>query len=251
MFLVKDRRFGMDNYVFTRTDPRSEGFKGEVIEGTTLEFDMNAIFLWPDGEPQPNPQLGRDPKNPRHYKVFKSPDDLHASGFEFVHSYAPVVPNSWSNYRKHYYPSEQDFAKMTQDEWFDYLEEADTGARIRKKLYEPAEPTPGSTREQIAEWVAKRHMAADGGILQVLFLQSGSPADEIRLLEVSERYTGEAAKIEPVDFGLDVVGANFKLVVADITVQQLGKIRADPAKMLPSGWKLNDAIVWGRRGRLQ
>ena len=58
MFLVKDRRLGMDNYVFTQTDPRIEGCKGDVIEGATLDFDRNAIHHWSDGQPRPNPQLG-------------------------------------------------------------------------------------------------------------------------------------------------------------------------------------------------
>jgi hypothetical protein len=76
MFLVKDRRLGMDNYVFTQTDPRTEGYKSDVIEGVTLDYDMNAIHLWPDRQPRPNPQLGRDPKNPKHYKVFKFREEL-------------------------------------------------------------------------------------------------------------------------------------------------------------------------------
>ncbi len=76
MFLVKDRRLGMDNYVFTQTDPRTEGFKGEVAEGVTLDFDMNAIHYWPNGQRRPNPQLGRDPKDPKHYQVFKFPEEL-------------------------------------------------------------------------------------------------------------------------------------------------------------------------------
>ena len=33
MFLVKDRRLGMDHYVFTHTNPHGEGYKGDVIEG--------------------------------------------------------------------------------------------------------------------------------------------------------------------------------------------------------------------------
>src|SRR5262249_19801721 len=109
----------------------------------------------------------------------------------------------------------------------------------------------GSSRDEIAEWVAKRHMGADGGIEQVWFLHAGSPADEIRLLEVSERFTGEAAKIEPIDFGLDLDGPKYKLLVADVSVEQLEKIKADPAKSLPNDWKIDGAIIWGRRGRRQ
>lgn len=62
MFLVKDRRLGMNNYVFTHMAPRTEGYRGDVIEGVTLDYDMNAIHHWPDGLPAPNPQLGVIPK---------------------------------------------------------------------------------------------------------------------------------------------------------------------------------------------
>ena len=138
MFLVKDRRLGMDNYVFTQTDPRAEGYKGEVIEGVTLEYDMNDIHSWPDGQPSPKPQLGRDPKNAKRYKVFKFPDQLKDAGFEYIHFNTPFFAYSWSDYRKNYYPVPDEYAKkMTQDEWFDFLEEADFAAKIRRKLNEP------------------------------------------------------------------------------------------------------------------
>jgi hypothetical protein len=252
MFLIKDRRLGMDNYVFTHTDPRADGYKDDVTEDVTLDYDMNAIHRWPDGQPRPNPQLGRDPNNPKHYKVFKFPEELRAAKFDFVHSSAPFVDYSWSEYRKRYYPVPEEFAKtMTQDEWFDFLEEADSATKIRKKMSEPSKPKNGSDRDQIAEWVADRHMRADGGIQQVWFMRSGSPADEIRLLEVSERFTGEAAKIEPIDFGLDVDGAKYKLLVADVSGDQLEKIKADPANSLPTDWKIDGALIWGRRGRQQ
>jgi hypothetical protein len=252
MFLVKDRRLGMDNYVFTYSDPRTDGYKGDVISGVNLDYDMNAVLLWPDGEMVPDPQLGRDPNNPKHYKVFKFPHELQAEGFEFIHDNTPFVAHSWSDYRKHYYPMPEQYAKaMTEDDWFDFLEDADFAARIRKKMSAPNEPTRGSNRDQIAEWVAKRHMGADGGISQVWFLNAGSPADEFRLLEVSERFTGEAAKVEPIDFGLDIAGAKYRLLVADVSTEQLNKIKTDPAKSLPQGWKIDGALVWDRRGRRQ
>lgn len=246
MFLVKDRRLGMDRYVFTHTDPRTEGYKGDVIEGVDLEYAMN-IHHWPDGHPRPDPQLGRDPKNPKHYKVFKFPADLQAAGFEFVDFNTPFFASSWSDYRKNYYPRPEEYAKtMTEDEWFDFLEETDSAAKLRRKLPDASEPTAGSTRDQIAEWVATRHMRADGGVQQVWYLPTGSPAEEIRFLEVSDRYASESVKIEPIDFGLDVAGAQFKLMVADVTTDQLQQIKTEQTK-LPQGWKIDNAKVWGRR----
>ena len=252
MFLVKDRRLGMDQYIFTQTDPRSDGYQGELVEEVTLEYDMNAIHIWPAGQPRPEPQLGRNPKNPKQYKVFKFPGELRAAEFVLEHANTPFVAYSWSDYRKHYYPVPEEYAKsMTQDEWFDFLEEADVATKFRKSITQPDKPQKGGNRDEIAEWVAKRHMGSDGGIQQVWSLPVGSPTDEIRLLEVSERFTGEAQKIEPVNIGLDIDGAKYRLLVADISANQLGKIKADPSNSLPDGWKIDGALIWGRRGRQQ
>lgn len=249
MFLIKDRRFGMDNFVFTQTDPRTEGYTGDVSEDVELVYDMNAIHRWPNGQPRPDPQLGRNPHNPKQYKVFKSPEELRDSTFELVHFNTPFVEYSWSDYRKRFHPIPEEYAKsMTQDEWFDLLEERDSATRIRKSINEPKKPSHGSSREQIAEWVAKRHMWADGGIHQIWFLKSGSPADEIRLLEVSDRFTSDGNTVEPIDFGLDVDGARYKLLVADLSLEHLNQIKANPGKSLPKDWKIDDALIWGRRG---
>jgi hypothetical protein len=247
MFLVKDRRLGMDNYVFVATDPRKDGFAGDVTEGATLDYDMNRIHIWPYGEASPQPQLGLDPANPKHFKVFKFSQELSDSGFQFVNFNTPFVVHSWSEYRKRYYPVPEEFAKtMTQDEWFDYLDEADSAAKLRRKQNGGIEPKAGSSPDQIAEWVARRHMSADIGIREVWYLRTGSPPDEIRLLEVSELYNGESATIEPIDFGLDVDGAKFKLFVADVTTDQLQKVKADPTR-LPKNWMFDEAKCWGRR----
>lgn len=248
MFLIKDRRFGMDHYVFTYKDPRVEGYQGETIEGVTLDYDLEKIHLWPEGTRMPNPRLGRDPLNTKHYKVFKFPENLNEEQYELVSNNTPIVVNSWINYRKSFYPEPEDFANsMTSDEWFDFLEQADAAWKIRNARIENDDPTKESGRNQIAEWVAKRHMSSDGGIRQIWFLDSGSPADEIRLLEVSERYTGDGTQIEPIDFGLDIEGKKFKLMVADVSSEHLDQIERDPAKTLPKDWRIEKAIIWGRR----
>src|SRR6185312_4041354 len=100
MFLVEDRRAGLHNFVFTHTDPRPDGCKGNVISDVRLDYDMNAIHLWPYGEARPDPQLGRDPADAKHYKVFKFPDELKATGYELVYHGTPVVVYSWQKYRE-------------------------------------------------------------------------------------------------------------------------------------------------------
>lgn len=248
-FLVKDRRFGMDNYVFTRIDPREDGYKGDdVIENVRLDYDMNEIHLWPDGQPRPNPKLGRDPNDPYHYKVFKFPEELNNSRFEFVHMNTPTVVYSWSDYRKRFYPRPEEYAEqMTQDEWFDFLEEADAAAKIRKSLNQSEEPKPGSSRDEIAEWVARQHMGADGAVHHIWYLPSGSASDEIRLLEVSDRFLPEGAPIKPTPVNVDILGRKFRLQIADATSSQIDGIQQNPLNLLPPGWSLENPKIWSRR----
>lgn len=246
MFLVKDRRFGMDNFLFIQLDPRQDGYTGEVIEDAKLDYDMPDVRRWPDGEPHPDPQLGRDPKDPTRFKVFKFPQELKAAGFDFVHSHAPLVAYSWSDYRRQYRPEPEEVAeKMTRDEWFDELEWSDRTTKIRSQMADDPEPDARSSRDEVAKWVARRHMGADGGVQQVWYLPGGAPADEIRLLEAGDRYGG-FEPIKPIDFGLDIDGKAYKLLVADVTTGQLEKVK-NGLTQLPSGWADDSAVVWGRR----
>ena len=41
------------------------------------------------------------------------------------------------------------------------------------------------SRDQVAEWLAKQHFAADPGITDVWYLPDNSPEQEIRLIEVN------------------------------------------------------------------
>lgn len=43
MFLIRDRRYGKDHFVFTHMNPRTEGYQGDVAEDIQLDYDMNAI----------------------------------------------------------------------------------------------------------------------------------------------------------------------------------------------------------------
>jgi hypothetical protein len=80
----------------------------------------------------------------------------------------------------------------------------------------------------------------------VWYLPNGAPPEEIRLLELNDQLASGENKAEPIDFGLDIEGANFRLFVADITSEQLDHIKQDPTA-LPHGWSLNEKMVW-RRG---
>ena len=75
----------------------------------------------------------------------------------------------------------------------------------------------------------------------------GAPADEIRFVEVNDRLAGAESKAEAIDFGLDIEGARFRLFVADVTTDQLERVKQDPSR-LPRGWSLTGNQVWRRRG---
>ncbi|MBX9679007.1 MAG: hypothetical protein K2X38_09610 [Gemmataceae bacterium] len=250
MFLVKDRRLGMDHFIFTQMDPREDGYRGDVIENVSLDYDMNAVHRWPEGLGRPDPQLGRSPGDPSHYKVFKSHNELSESGFKYVHFNTPFVAYSWEDYRKRYYPIPEEFAKrMTEEEWFDFLDDADAAQKVRQTMSEPKKPTKTSDRDEIAQWIAKRHFNVDAAVRQIWFLPAESPPDEFRFLEVNDRFASESQHVEPIDMGFDVDGSSFRLLVADVSGTQLEQIKSKPATLLPSGWSLRNAIVWGRRGR--
>ena len=95
------------------------------------------------------------------------------------------------------------------------------------------------SRDQVAEWLAKQHFAADPGITDVWYLPD-SPEQEIRLIEVNALLTGLSDEdIIPVDFGFDVEGLNYTLLVVDVTPDQWQRLQAG-ALPLPEHWTLRD-----------
>jgi hypothetical protein len=244
VYLIEDRHRGATNLVFTWEDPRQDGFKGDFIEGVTLDYDMDAVHSWPNGDARPEACLGRSSDNPKHYKVFKYASDLQAAGYQLVPGTA-LEFGSWSRYLKAGL-NPPDPAQTDPVHYYDYLDELDDRYRHwRNTSPEPSVPVGGS-RDDVAAWVAKTHFIADGSIREVWYLPQGAPPDEIRLLELSERYAGPEDVVEPIEFGMDVDGAPFRLVVADITPEKLEKLKQDPTR-LPPGWSLEGTARW-RRG---
>lgn len=244
MFRVQTQRFGTTRQVFTVEDPRKAGYKGDAEDGVNLEFDMEAVYTWPEGERMPEACLGRSLTNPKQYKVFKYRHELDAAGYEFV----PGTTSKfgwWLDYlRLHLEPPDPD--QTDEVEWYDYLDHLDQEWR-RLGEKSPWPETPKSTnRDDVAAWVAKKHFVTDASIHEIWYLPQGAPADEIRLLEVNERLTGDVADVEPIDFGLDVSGARFKLFVADLSSDQLEQLKRDPSR-LPAGWRVDGNLVWRRR----
>lgn len=240
MFLVKRQLPRMILYVFIWGNPRLQGYKGEQDEGVTLDYDMEAVHTWAEGEPDPDACLGQAPDNPKHYKVFKYRKQLADAGYHLIpHPFH--VDASWSKYVKF----SKDWDQLSDELYFQYLDDLDEAARRRRNGKSQDEPT-GTSRDEVAAWVVERHVIADSSIREIWYLPHGAPSDEIRLLEVNDRLAGNEDKAEAIDFGLDVEGAKFHLLVADITTDQLEQIRNDPSR-LPPGWSLSDGKI-RRRG---
>jgi hypothetical protein len=105
-------------------------------------------------------------------------------------------------------------------------------------------PDPQATARHFAEWLARRHMSSDMAIERVIYLPTGAPDDEIRLLEVNRLINPpDPDAIEPLDFSPDDL--TFKVFVADVTSDQWERIKGEPA-LLPPGWRLDGNLIFTR-----
>jgi hypothetical protein len=101
-------------------------------------------------------------------------------------------------------------------------------------------------RDNLAEWYARRHFETDSGVEEVHYLPTNAPPREIRLLEVN-KLISETTPSEPIDFGVDIDGADaHTLYVLDVTPQQWSAIQRGGLH-LPPGWTLdNHTVRFGR-----
>ncbi|HEX7376353.1 MAG TPA: hypothetical protein VF278_04540 [Pirellulales bacterium] len=244
MFLVQDKIGDAIYLVFTGEDPRRSGYAGNMIDNVALDYDMEAVHQWKNGDAAPEARVGRDPLDARRFKVFRNTDELRLAGYEPVAG-DPVVFALWTDYLKlRTMPPGPD----TPDEyWYDYLDELDKNAREwRRRAPDTSEPI-SAARDDVAKWVAKKHFIADSGIREIWYLPQEAPTDEIRLLEVNDRFVVNDDGVAAIDFDLNVKGAPFLLRIADMSTEQLNQVKQDPAR-LPAGWSLAGGQVWRRRG---
>ncbi len=246
MFLVKDKLYGTTYLVFTYENPRKDGFAGQVDEDVELDYDMEAVHRWPEGGRRPGvPRVGQAPENRKRYKVFRSADERSAEHYIAVDG-APVVFGSWSDYvGLHLNPP--DPLQLKEEDWHEYLDKVDEFSRRSREREQAPEAPVGGNRDDVAEWVARKHFIVDRGIREIWYLPKESPLDEIRLLELNEQVPFSGSQVEATDFGLDVEGASFRLMVADVNGDQLQQVKTDPSR-LPPGWSLDDKRIWRRRG---
>ena len=137
--------------------------------------------------------------------------------------------------------------QLDDERWYDFLDEVDEASRRRRQRAQSPDRPTGTGRDEVAAWLAKKHLIADGSIREVRYLPAGAPADEVRLLEVSDRLATMTTAVEAIDFGVEIGGAGFCLNVADISSEQLRQIEKD-SSLLPAGWSLDGSQIWRRRG---
>ncbi len=131
------------------------------------------------------------------------------------------------------------FAVLAKEECF-----ANDDIRSRA-LGTPADP-PSGQRDEVVSWLAVQHFALSPEITDIYYLRTGAPEKEIRLLEVNRLVGHPEDEIEAVDFGFDIEGLDYRLLVADISPAEHQRLASGTLK-LPGGWALQGAWHWSRR----
>jgi hypothetical protein len=133
--------------------------------------------------------------------------------------------------------------QISADEYSDLLAEVDERRREREAQTNP-EPTDPS-RDAVAQWLAKKHLATDPGTAEVYYLQA-APDNEIWFVEV---YRSEAPGAEPlwsIEFPVDFREFTFRLFVVDVSAGQLEEIRRGQLR-LPQNLPFTPHQRFGRR----
>jgi hypothetical protein len=97
-----------------------------------------------------------------------------------------------------------------------------------------------ATKEKaaFAEWLARQHLRFDSRLTQAIYLPTGAPDDEVRLLEVNTGlFPGPGNPIVSVEATPAVTDLPFRVWVADVTPEEWQQIQTNPG-FLPAGWNL-------------
>ena len=136
------------------------------------------------------------------------------------------------------------------EQYGEIVADVETIRRQRVNAELEAEPKPvASDRDGVARWLAKRHLATDPSLVEVIYLREDSPHDELHFVEVNRLLllpipAGE--RLAALDFGVDVDGFSYSLFVVDVTPEQLDLVK-EGSLLLPSGWSLKGHLCF-RRG---
>src|SRR4029078_1314578 len=97
MYLVKFPECQAVGWLFTYDDPRLEGCPFEVEEGVQFDDGAEDISFWKQGPSATTTAFGRASDDPRHYRQFRSLDDLREAGYERLLG-APQSSASWGSF---------------------------------------------------------------------------------------------------------------------------------------------------------
>ena len=127
------------------------------------------------------------------------------------------------------------------------------GERDQHGVQPPSRPGPaGKARPRggagsVRAWLAQRHMETDAAIERVVYLPTGAPNNEIRLLEVNRFLRPpDNDVIEPLDFTPDIAEVPFRVFVADVTRDQWERIQRDPKLLAHLGWQTEGNQIYTR-----
>jgi len=137
--------------------------------------------------------------------------------------------------------------QLNDAQWYEFLDALDEVAkRRRQRGAEIPEQPDDCSREGVAAWIARNHLANDPSVREIWYLPAGADT-EIRLVEINERIEGGGDELNPIDFVIDVAGISYTLLIVDLTGDQLAQVRSGQLA-LPDGWHFEDAKLVGRRG---
>jgi hypothetical protein len=124
------------------------------------------------------------------------------------------------------------------------LARARTGRQISEAGGLPQNPS----KDQVALWLAREHFSADPAITDIWYLPGNAPAREIRFIESNALLAGlHEQDVIPIDFGFDVQGLNYQLLVADAAPNQWEQLQSGTLP-LPPNWTLEGCRHF-RRGQ--
>lgn len=128
---------------------------------------------------------------------------------------------------------------LPRNEYAELIRQVDEQRRqAAERDAEQHRPRNGTSKDEFVAWIARQHFAVDKGITRIIYLPTGAPGEEVRLLEVNAlARLPEQGPVEAVDFMPDIEGVHYTLFVADITPHQLDAIM-NRQLALPQGWRL-------------
>lgn len=131
----------------------------------------------------------------------------------------------------------EQLVKLPRREYSTLIREVDTKRRREvERAGRGKEPDGGMSRDEFAFWIGRQHFDIDKGICRIIYLPSGAPPKEVRLLEVNDLAPiPENAPVMAFDFRPVIDGIDYSLFVADVTPAQFEAIEKYQLA-LPEGW---------------